>query len=263
MAPPTPPPTHLSKSNAPTNAPTNPSRLRVVDIGYFDPQGVDTTGKTVIYTDVFAFTDMLLHLAETKHNDIRTAIPLYLRGTALFWYSTELTPLERYLLSSVPVSKFCAALISRFKTSPRFDGFNDTQMQQITQALHQIVLRNTPAPPTPSASADKDEEDEDEEDEDEEDEEQPSTPTLTTSPSIPTLTKSSPPPTRALTTSPSIPTLTTNPSTPALIKSSLPLTLALVTSSLLPISSVLTTSSIRSSFADYIKGQIAHLEGIG
>jgi hypothetical protein len=93
-----------------------PSRLRAADIGYFDPQGVDTTGKTVIYIDVFAFTDMLLHLAETQHNDIRTAFPLCLRGTALFWYSTELTPLERHLLSCVPVSKLCATLISRFKT---------------------------------------------------------------------------------------------------------------------------------------------------
>jgi len=29
------------------------------------------------------------------------------------------------------------------------DGFNDTQMQQITQAIERIYLRNTPAPPTP------------------------------------------------------------------------------------------------------------------
>jgi len=217
----------------------------------------------VIYTDVFAFTHMLLYLAETQQDDVRTAFPLCLRGTALFWYSIELTPLERRLLSSVPISTICATLISRFKSPQRFnEALTNTQIQQIVQVVQQICLRETPAPPTPSTSADKDEEDEDE-DEDEEDEEQPSTPALTTSPSIPTLTKSSPPPTSALTTSPSIPTLTMSPSTPALIKSSLPLTLALVTSSLLPISSVLTTSSIRSSFADYIKGQIAHLEGIG
>ena len=114
-APPTPPPAR-PLSNPPANPPS--SRLRAADIGYFDPQGMDITGKTVIYTDVFAFTDMLLHLAETQHDDIRTAFPLCLRGTALFWYSTELTPLERSLLSSAPVSTLCTSLISRFKERP-------------------------------------------------------------------------------------------------------------------------------------------------
>jgi hypothetical protein len=97
-----------------------PSRLRAADIGYFDPQGVDTTGKTVTYTDVYTFTDMLLHLAETQSqaDDIRTAFPLCLRGTALFWYSTELTLLERSLLSAASVSTLCTSLISRFKERP-------------------------------------------------------------------------------------------------------------------------------------------------
>ena len=116
-APPTPPPARPSSiTDPPANYPS--SRLRAADIGYFDPQGVDTTGKIVIYTDVFAFTDMLLHLAETQHDDIRTAFPLFLRGTALFWYSTELTPLERTLLSSATVSTLCTSLISRFKERP-------------------------------------------------------------------------------------------------------------------------------------------------
>jgi len=246
-------------ANPSTNTPVSPpsSRLRAADIGYFDPQGIDTTGKTVIFSDVYAFTDMLLHLAETQHDDIRTAFPLCLRGIALFWYSTELTPLERHLLSCVPVSKLCAALISRFKTPPRFNGFNDTQMQQITQALHQIVLRNTPTPPSPSTSADKDEEDEDEDEEDE-DEEQASSPALVTSPST------SADKDEVDKEQPSTSALTTSPSTPTLIKSSsLPLTLALFTSSLLLTSSLLTTSSIRSSFLAYIKGKMAHLDGVG
>jgi hypothetical protein len=72
----------------------------------------------MIYTNVFAFTDMLLHLAKTQHDDIRTAFPLCLRGIALFWYSTELTPLERSLLLSAPVSTLCTSLISRFKERP-------------------------------------------------------------------------------------------------------------------------------------------------
>jgi hypothetical protein len=111
---------NLRETPAPAIPPSNPppSRLRAADIGYFDPAGMDITGKTVVYTDVFAFTDMLLHLAETQHDDIHTAFPLCLRGTALFWYSTELTPLERRLLSSAPVSELCTSLISRFKERP-------------------------------------------------------------------------------------------------------------------------------------------------
>ena len=214
----------------------------------------------MIYTDVFAFTHMLSYLAETQQDDVRIAFPLCLRGTALFWYSTELTPLERCLLSSVPVSAICAALISRFKPPQRFnEALTDTQIQQIVQVVQQIVLRNTPASPTPSASADKDEEDEDEEDEDEE---QSSTPTLTTSPSTPALTTSPSTPTLVKSSLPPTPALTTSPSTPTLTKSTLPLTLALITSSLLPTSSLLTISSIRTSTV-YIKGQMAHLEGIG
>jgi hypothetical protein len=57
-APATPPARPLLISNP-------PSRLRTIDIGYFDPENTDGIGKTVIYTDVFAFTDMLLYLAET------------------------------------------------------------------------------------------------------------------------------------------------------------------------------------------------------
>jgi hypothetical protein len=118
----------------PPTPPTNPpsSRLYAADIGYFDPEGVATTGKTVVYTDVFAFTHMLSYLAETQQDDIRIAFPLCLRGTALFWYSTELISLERHLLSSVPVSEICTTLISRFKPPQRFNQkgapFSDIQL---------------------------------------------------------------------------------------------------------------------------------------
>jgi hypothetical protein len=106
----------------PPALPTNPlplsSRLRAADISYFNPESKDTTSKTIIYSDVFAFTDMLLHLVGNHHDDVRIAFPLCLRGTALFWYSTELTALERRLLSSAPVSELCASLITRFKERP-------------------------------------------------------------------------------------------------------------------------------------------------
>jgi hypothetical protein len=111
---------NLRETPVPAIPPLNPppSRLRAADIGYFDPAGMDITGKTVIYTDIFAFTDMLLHLAETQYDDIRTAFPLCLRGTALFWYSIELIPLERCLLSSAPISELYTSLILRFKERP-------------------------------------------------------------------------------------------------------------------------------------------------
>jgi hypothetical protein len=92
--------------------------LRTADIGYFDPAGTDITGKTVIYIDIFAFTDILLHLAETQYDNIRTAFPLCLRSTALFWYLIELIFLERRLLLSALVSELCTSLISRFKECP-------------------------------------------------------------------------------------------------------------------------------------------------
>jgi hypothetical protein len=145
------------------------------------------------------------------------------------------------------------------KTNPQFfnDGapFSDIQLQQITQLLRELLLQDSApalAPSTPAlatsppASANKDEEDE----------EQPFTSALTTSPSASANEDEEDE------EQPSTPALTTSPSTPALIKSSLPLTLALTTSSLLPTSSLLTTSS-RSSFAIYIKGQMARLNGIG
>ena len=36
-------------------------RLHAVNIGYFNPEVTDITGKTVIYTDVSIFTDILLY----------------------------------------------------------------------------------------------------------------------------------------------------------------------------------------------------------
>jgi hypothetical protein len=112
-APATSPARSLLISNPPSS-----SRLYTADISYFDPENTNITGKIVIYTDVFAFTDILLYLAETQYNDIRTAFPFCLRGTALFWYLTELIPLERRLLLSALVSELYTSLISRFKERP-------------------------------------------------------------------------------------------------------------------------------------------------
>jgi hypothetical protein len=59
-APATPPARPLLKLN-----PSSSSRLHTADISYFDPENTDIIEKTVIYTDIFIFTDILLYLAET------------------------------------------------------------------------------------------------------------------------------------------------------------------------------------------------------
>jgi hypothetical protein len=72
-----------------------------------------------VFTDVFVFTDRLLLLAETRsEKEVIKAFPTCLRGTALFWHSTELTTKERSTLAYAPVSWLCDILISRFKERP-------------------------------------------------------------------------------------------------------------------------------------------------
>jgi hypothetical protein len=64
---------NLQETPAPAISPARPflilnplsSCLYGTDIGYFDPEDTDRTGKTMIYTDIFAFTDILLYLVET------------------------------------------------------------------------------------------------------------------------------------------------------------------------------------------------------
>ncbi|CAF9938253.1 hypothetical protein IMSHALPRED_000729 [Imshaugia aleurites] len=81
---------------------TNPSQLRAEEVGYFDPEYQPEHGqqepiinadKHVYYRDVYVFVDRPKDLA-TRYNIIHV-IALYLRGSALMWYSMELTDLER------------------------------------------------------------------------------------------------------------------------------------------------------------------------
>ena len=93
---------------------------------------------------------MLLHLTLNHENDVREAFPLCLRGTSLFWYSTEFTALERRLLSSAPVSELCNSLISRFKERPGLAlksllsskySFNDIRASKTVRTHVQEMLR--------------------------------------------------------------------------------------------------------------------------
>ena len=106
-------------------------QLRAEEVGYFDPeyqqeQGsngsngpVVNAGKHVFYKDVYFFTNRLKDLAVQRGEaDTRAVVSSCLRGTALMWYSMELTDLERDLLrdNTTSLDRWCTTLIKRFKT---------------------------------------------------------------------------------------------------------------------------------------------------
>jgi hypothetical protein len=112
------PPAHRHPTHDPS---FSTSRLRASDIGYFHPDYRETTteSRTLVFTDVFVFTDRLLLLSETRsEHEVIEAFPTCLRGLALFWHSTELTTKERATLARAPVGWLCDLLISRFKERP-------------------------------------------------------------------------------------------------------------------------------------------------
>ena len=97
--------------------------LRAEEVGYFDPeyqqeqgntQGpVVNAGKYVYYRDVYIFVDRLKDLA--SQHDVKQLLSACLRGTALMWYSMELTELERDLLRDADLDRWYTTLINRFK----------------------------------------------------------------------------------------------------------------------------------------------------
>ena len=99
--------------------------LRAEEVGYFDPeyqqeQGstngpVVNAGKYVYYRDVYVFVDRLKDLAVTR-NDVKSVMTSCFRGSALMWYSMELTELERDLLRDTDLNRWYTTLIDRFKT---------------------------------------------------------------------------------------------------------------------------------------------------
>ena len=106
---------------------TNSGHLRAEDVGYFDPeyqleQGISNSpiinaGKHVFYKDVYFFTDRLKDLAVQRGEaDVKVVMTTCFRGSALMWYSMELTELERTLLRDTELDKWYTTLIGRFKT---------------------------------------------------------------------------------------------------------------------------------------------------
>ena len=117
-----PPPDDLTKPESTPVAKTT----KASDIGFFDPEHQDgvslgavaTAGKHVIYRDVYVFVDRLKDLANTKPHtylSVKNTISSCLRGSALMWYTNELTDLEKTLLRSTDLDKWYTTLIDRFK----------------------------------------------------------------------------------------------------------------------------------------------------
>lgn len=97
-----------------------PRALRAEEVGYFDPEYQDAAtgpvvnaGKYIYYRDVFIFVDRLKDLAARQ--DVKHVISSCFRGTALMWYSMELTELERDLLRDAELDRWYTTLIDRFK----------------------------------------------------------------------------------------------------------------------------------------------------
>ena len=95
------------------------------DIGYFDPDYEDpsgkdssivTSGRHSFYRDVYVFTDRLKDLEKGSSGaKIKEYISGCLKGGALRWQARELTELERDFLREATIERWCTTLIRRFK----------------------------------------------------------------------------------------------------------------------------------------------------
>ena len=104
-------------------APDPRGKLRVEDLGYFDPyhesdnnEAIVSVGRHVYYRDMFVWVDHLKDLVKT-HDEatVRSMVAQALRGGALTWYSTELTELEKDFLRDANMDRWYKTITDRFK----------------------------------------------------------------------------------------------------------------------------------------------------
>ncbi len=98
------------------------ARLKSEEIGYFDPTAegegdIVSTGKHVVYKDVYEFTELIETCAQQWSDaEVRPLIAGCLRGDAIKWHSNELSSDKRTLLArAVSCDEWTQALIKRFK----------------------------------------------------------------------------------------------------------------------------------------------------
>ena len=100
------------------------------DLGFFDPfydgksadtgQAMEHAGKDTYFRDIHAFLDRIKDMARVKGAEkVRQNLQLSLRGTALEWYTSELTDGEKRLVSyGDETQEWCTLLLGRFKAPP-------------------------------------------------------------------------------------------------------------------------------------------------
>ncbi|RYC55019.1 hypothetical protein CHU98_g11190 [Xylaria longipes] len=117
----------------------NGHSLKAEEVGFFNPSTKDNDGsgavahgKQTIYTDVWAFTDRLSHLAVTHGEEkVKTVWTTCLQATALAWHTTELTDLEKTALRGGTVQLICETLQKRFKKN-HSDALQSLQQSRFT-----------------------------------------------------------------------------------------------------------------------------------
>ena len=118
---------HLNTTDQTAPPATTPSRWMANDLGFFDPNYDDKTihtaasiehaGKDTFFRDVHLFVDRATQLSATKSfKVVRDNLWLSLRGSAISWYTSELSDAERRLTTlGDELEEWTKLLVKRFK----------------------------------------------------------------------------------------------------------------------------------------------------
>ena len=118
-----------------------PDRFNPDDVGYFDPfyegKSVDTgpaiehTGKSTFFRDIHVFLDRVKDVARAKGDTLlRQNLQLCLRGSALAWFTTELSE-EGKRLVTYDIEEWYKLLLKRWK-APRAQGMTTVLREKYT-----------------------------------------------------------------------------------------------------------------------------------
>lgn len=138
-----------------------PGHWKTDDVGYFNPdlsgtEPIVAVGTSTYYRDVFVFIDRLRDVVQIKGADIvRLNIQAALRGSALEWFTSELTEFEKKSLRILdPEQGWFESLINRFKPRPSEAmrnleassySFRDVRAGRSARAFAQAIFRHARA----------------------------------------------------------------------------------------------------------------------
>lgn len=150
----------LGASSAKSSVWSN-SRLKREEVGLFDPEcddsqdvGMVIVGKDLIFTDVWTFIGRLEFFKDGENDldieaEIKRLFPTLLQGSAVHWWTTEITNTKRRELQRAEYGQVIDTLASRFSMEPtratrKFrKGF--LQLKDIAKdefALRKFIQRN-------------------------------------------------------------------------------------------------------------------------